>query len=271
MEKAQRFDPDQLRRVARRAIETIEPDQAVVDAHENQLVATEEEAARARCSLSLHDNDDGTTTGHFTVPSDRGRVPAQDPRLDDRTPADARASGRASTGTTVAGLRSPTSSSTCPPSSCTPGPPPPSSSPSTTASSPGPSRPPGSTPARPSPPAKPDASPAEPGSCPPSSAAAPSPSTSAASPDSSPKPNGSRSGSHTTPAQPTAARNPSPGASSTTDNPGAAAAAPTSPRLYPLCHWHHQRIHDHTYRHSRAPNGTIRFSRVTGVPQPCLE
>ncbi len=68
VEKARRFDPDQLRRVARRAIETIEPDQAVVDAHENQLVATEEEIARSRCSLSLHENTDGTTTGHFTVP-----------------------------------------------------------------------------------------------------------------------------------------------------------------------------------------------------------
>jgi hypothetical protein len=69
VEKAQRFDPDQLRRVARRAVETIEPDQAVVDAHENDLVATEEEIARSKCSLSLHDNGDGTTTGHFTVPS----------------------------------------------------------------------------------------------------------------------------------------------------------------------------------------------------------
>ena len=69
MEKAQRFDPDQLRRVARRAIETIEPDQEVVDAHENDLVATEEEAARAKTSLTLHDNGDGTTTGHFTVPT----------------------------------------------------------------------------------------------------------------------------------------------------------------------------------------------------------
>ncbi len=29
----------------------------------------------------------------------------------------------------------------------------------------------------------------------------------------------------------------------------------------PLCHWHHQRIHDHTYQHSRRPDGTIRFQR----------
>ena len=69
VEKAQRFDPDQLRRVARRAVETIEPDHAVVDAHENDLVAGEEEAARSRAALTLHDNGDGTTSGHFTVPS----------------------------------------------------------------------------------------------------------------------------------------------------------------------------------------------------------
>ena len=69
VEKAQRFNPDQLRRIARRAIETIEPDQAVVDAHENDLVATEEETARSQASLSLHDNGDGTTSGHFTVPT----------------------------------------------------------------------------------------------------------------------------------------------------------------------------------------------------------
>ena len=67
--KASRFSPDQLRRVARRAIEAVEPDQTVVDAHENELVRTEEQAAQDKCSLTLHDNGDGTTTGHFTVPA----------------------------------------------------------------------------------------------------------------------------------------------------------------------------------------------------------
>ena len=52
VEKARRFDPDR----------------AVVDAHENALVATEEEAARSKPALTLHDNADGTTSGHFTVP-----------------------------------------------------------------------------------------------------------------------------------------------------------------------------------------------------------
>ena len=67
--KASRFSPDQLRRVARRAIEAVEPDQTVVDAHENELVRSEEQAAQDKCSLTLHDNGDGTSTGHFTVPA----------------------------------------------------------------------------------------------------------------------------------------------------------------------------------------------------------
>ncbi len=67
--KAQRFTPEQLRRLARRAVEEVESDQAVVDAHENELLRTEEEAAREKCSLTFHDNEDGTATGHFTVPT----------------------------------------------------------------------------------------------------------------------------------------------------------------------------------------------------------
>ena len=69
VEKAARFSPDQLRRVARRAIEAVEPDQSVVDAHENEQVRTEEQAAQEKCSFTLHDNGDGTTTGHFTIPA----------------------------------------------------------------------------------------------------------------------------------------------------------------------------------------------------------
>ena len=69
VEQAARYSPDQLRRVARRSIESVEPDQQVVDAHENELIRSEEQAARDKCSLSLHDNGDGTTTGQFTVPA----------------------------------------------------------------------------------------------------------------------------------------------------------------------------------------------------------
>src|SRR5688572_15739824 len=63
VQQAARYSPDQLRRAARRAIEAVEPDQRVVDAHENELVRSEEQAAREKCSLTLHDNGDGTTTG----------------------------------------------------------------------------------------------------------------------------------------------------------------------------------------------------------------
>ena len=69
MDKAQRFDPDQLRRAARRAIAAVEPDAALVDAHENEQVRSEEELARDKTELSMRDNGDGTTTGHFTVPT----------------------------------------------------------------------------------------------------------------------------------------------------------------------------------------------------------
>ncbi len=69
VEKATRLAPDQLRRAARRALEVIEADQQVVDAHEDTLLRTEEDAALARTRLTLHDNDDGTTSGHFTVPT----------------------------------------------------------------------------------------------------------------------------------------------------------------------------------------------------------
>jgi hypothetical protein len=67
--KAQRLDPDQLRREARRALEAVEPDPTVVDAHEDQLIRTEEEVARSKSRLTFHDNGDGTVTGHFTVPA----------------------------------------------------------------------------------------------------------------------------------------------------------------------------------------------------------
>jgi hypothetical protein len=67
VEQAQRHDPDQLRRLARRAIEAVEPDQVAVDAHENELVRSEEESARTRARLTFHDNGDGTVTGHFTI------------------------------------------------------------------------------------------------------------------------------------------------------------------------------------------------------------
>jgi len=69
IEKAARLAPDQLRRAARRALEAIEADQGVVDRHEDTLLRSEEDAALARTKLTWHDNGDGTTSGHFTVPT----------------------------------------------------------------------------------------------------------------------------------------------------------------------------------------------------------
>lgn len=60
--------PSQLRRAARRVLETYEPDEVVVDQHEDDLVAREEEAARERAAFWVKDNRDGTMTGQFTVP-----------------------------------------------------------------------------------------------------------------------------------------------------------------------------------------------------------
>ena len=140
MEKAARFSPDQLRRLARRAIEAVEPDQKIVDAHENGLIRGEEQAARDRCSLSLHDNGDGTTTGHFTIPAlaaamlgkviDAMTAPRRMPQPGSSDGSTTARTGP-STGGTAADSRSPSSSSTSPPTTCTTRAPPPWSSPST--------------------------------------------------------------------------------------------------------------------------------------------
>ena len=74
VERSRTLDPAQLRRHARRILADIEPDQAAVDAHEDALLVDEETRALAKARLTLHDNDDGTTTGHFTVPHLAGSV-----------------------------------------------------------------------------------------------------------------------------------------------------------------------------------------------------
>ena len=72
--RARELSPETLRRVARRAVAAIEPDPAAVDAHEDALVYDEEATARERTRLTLHDNHDGTVTGHFTVPVLQGHL-----------------------------------------------------------------------------------------------------------------------------------------------------------------------------------------------------
>ena len=200
VEKAARFSPDQLRRIARRAIEAVEPDQKIVDAHENELIRTEEQAAREKCSLTLHDNGDGTTTGHFTIPAlaaamlgkviDAMTAPR---RMRERTRRPDRSfDWRHRRGLAFAELLE-----HLPTDHLHPRPRPPWSSPSTTPSWPAPSRQPTSTPTRPSPPAKPAASPAPPASSRPSSDPSQSRSTSAARADCSPRPNdGQRTRTH---------------------------------------------------------------------------
>ncbi|RNL65022.1 HNH endonuclease [Nocardioides marmoriginsengisoli] len=74
VEKARVLSPGSLRKAARRALAAVEADVAVVDAHEHQIVSDQEAHARARTRLSLHDNDDGTVTGHFTIPVLQGHL-----------------------------------------------------------------------------------------------------------------------------------------------------------------------------------------------------
>lgn len=74
LDKAKVMAPGQLRKVARRAIEAAQVDAAQVDAHEEQVVASEEERARAQTKLTFHDNEDGTISGHFTLPVLQGRL-----------------------------------------------------------------------------------------------------------------------------------------------------------------------------------------------------
>jgi hypothetical protein len=66
---AKRLDPAALRRKARRALESAQRSQAEVDAHEDAVLRTQEEQALAKSRLSWHDHGDGTTSGHFTLPT----------------------------------------------------------------------------------------------------------------------------------------------------------------------------------------------------------
>ena len=71
---AKRVDPVALRKKARRALEAAKRQQAEVDAHEDAVLRTEEEQALATTKLTLHDNQDGTISGHFTVPTLAGQI-----------------------------------------------------------------------------------------------------------------------------------------------------------------------------------------------------
>lgn len=75
IEHGRKLDPRALRRRARRAIEALErkyPED--VDAAEDGQLRTEEEIALSKARLTLHDNRDGTMSGHFTVPVLAGHI-----------------------------------------------------------------------------------------------------------------------------------------------------------------------------------------------------
>lgn len=72
--QARRLDPPRLRRAARRALEAAERTAEEVARHEDGELRGEEERAAARVRLTMHDNRDGTVSGHFTVPALAGAI-----------------------------------------------------------------------------------------------------------------------------------------------------------------------------------------------------
>ena len=72
--QARRLDPAKLRRAARRALEAAQRAAEEVARHEDAELRDEESRAEARVRLTMHDNQDGTVSGHFTVPALAGAV-----------------------------------------------------------------------------------------------------------------------------------------------------------------------------------------------------
>jgi len=72
--QAKRVDPAKLRRAGRRALLAAERTAAEASAHEDAELRGEEQRAEARVRLTMHDNHDGTVTGHFTVPTLAGAI-----------------------------------------------------------------------------------------------------------------------------------------------------------------------------------------------------
>lgn len=70
---AGQLDPPALRRRARRVLHDIASREEAEQHHAEQL-RDEEQRALARTRLVLHDNSDGTTSGHFTVPTLAGSI-----------------------------------------------------------------------------------------------------------------------------------------------------------------------------------------------------
>ncbi|MGB7819455.1 MAG: DUF222 domain-containing protein [Ornithinibacter sp.] len=72
--QAKRVDPARLRRAGRRALLAAERTAEEALAHEDAELRGEEQRAEATVRLTMHDNHDGTVTGHFTVPTLAGAI-----------------------------------------------------------------------------------------------------------------------------------------------------------------------------------------------------
>ncbi|MGL4745797.1 MAG: DUF222 domain-containing protein [Dermatophilaceae bacterium] len=72
--QATTMDPARLRQTGRRALAVVEPDEPIVDAHQDEVLRSEEQHAYDRARFTLRDNGDGTTTGHFTIPNLAGSI-----------------------------------------------------------------------------------------------------------------------------------------------------------------------------------------------------
>ena len=73
VEQAKTLDPAALRKKARRALELV-ASREEADRHHDHVLREEEARARDKTRLTLHDNRDGTVTGHFTVPTLAGAI-----------------------------------------------------------------------------------------------------------------------------------------------------------------------------------------------------
>jgi hypothetical protein len=73
VDQARTLDPAALREQARRALERV-ASREEADRHHDAVLRDEEARARAKTRLTLHDNHDGTLTGHFTVPTVAGAI-----------------------------------------------------------------------------------------------------------------------------------------------------------------------------------------------------
>ncbi|WP_311210889.1 MULTISPECIES: DUF222 domain-containing protein [unclassified Aeromicrobium] len=74
LKDAQRLTLKDLRRRAARITETYRKTTDDVDADEDEILRKKEEAARAKTSFSMWDNNDGTVTGRFTLPEAQGAM-----------------------------------------------------------------------------------------------------------------------------------------------------------------------------------------------------